>query len=193
MQFNVIKYDRENVTPKWIEFICSAEYEEYLNKKMQLGYFNITFKKNRYVVQIAYSHIDRISNVMKITVNVVSRISEDSSYDAETFRVMSEYDDEIKREADEQAKADKKVLTELRKLTSRYKVARLKEYLVECENTFKYEIVDKQRVYGSKQDEEYWFKYVWITQHTGYAGDDYSGTIFVPITDTQVFKFQYAM
>lgn len=58
-------------------------------------------------------------------------------------------------------------------------------------------IEDKTKVFGTKQEEGYWFKYVYITQTVGYCEDDYTGTIFIPLNkkedNCKYLKFNYRM
>jgi hypothetical protein len=97
------------------------------------------------------------------------------------------------REAEEKNSADKnKVLNELKKVISVHKFDELQEFLKDDgKETFNYKIVDESKIFGSKQTEPYWFKHIFISQSVGYLGDDYSGTIFIPISKDKFFKFEY--
>ncbi len=55
-------------------------------------------------------------------------------------------------------------------------------------------VVLKNKVFGHKQDESgYLFKHIFITQDCGMTGDDFSGTIFIPLNKTEYLKFTYSM
>ena len=108
------------------------------------------------------------------------------------YKAMKDYDEMMKEIDQEIADNKNKIFNELKTILSKYKLKQLKEYLSEeLDNTFSYEIVSEDKIFGTKQEEPYWFKYIFIRQTVGYLGDDYSGTIFVPITKDKFFKFCY--
>jgi len=76
MEFKVKKYDRNSATPRWVEFICSAEHEQYISEKRRKGRIKISFKNNRYVAKVSYTQVDRRSNIMEITITLIKRIYE---------------------------------------------------------------------------------------------------------------------
>ena len=69
----------------------------------------------------------------------------------------------------------------------------IEDYLEYCEHTDSYDIKDELEKHLIKQEEEYEFKYAYIYQTVGMAGDDYSGTIYLPLPNKKYFKFEYWM
>ncbi len=41
------------------------------------------------------------------------------------------------------------------------------------------------------QDEPYWFKKAYVSQSCGYTGDDYSGTIWIPLPNGKYLKYWF--
>lgn len=44
---------------------------------------------------------------------------------------------------------------------------------------------------GIEQKESWWFKSVWVDQSSGIGGDDFSGTISIPITETKFLVYEF--
>ena len=89
---------------------------------------------------------------------------------------------------------NQKVLNELKSICSETMFKDIEDYLVDCENTDSYDIKDELADYLFKQEEEHYeFKCAYIHQTVGMAGDDYSGTIYIPIPNNKYFKFEYWM
>jgi hypothetical protein len=97
---------------------------------------------------------------------------------------MTAYEEEI-------TEKDNCYLDVVKKQLTKYKFKELINYLSDsCD--FKIEgIVRKNKVFGIKQTESVWFKYVYITQKCGCCEDDYYGTIFIPITNKHFLRFYY--
>lgn len=109
----------------------------------------------------------------------------------EDYEAFKAYEDVMREEDEKINKQKNNILSEVKKLLTYYKFKKLNEFLDEVGDTFNYDLVSQSEVFGSKQTEQYWFKYIFITQHTGYCGDDFSGTIFIPLGDNKFFKFNY--
>lgn len=109
----------------------------------------------------------------------------------EEFEAFQNYDKLIQQELADEIDQNNLYLSVIKNQLTKYKYNKLIEYLEET-GYFKIKgIKRKNKVYGKKQTEPYWFKYVYITQSCGCCGDDFSGTIFIPITDKHFLEFYY--
>ena len=113
--------------------------------------------------------------------------------DQKMFEAMKEYEEEMLRLDQEEAKKRNECLDQIKKLITEKQYEELIEFIQEDGYTHNFKLVNKKGVSGSKQEEEYWFKYIYITQSTGYAEDDFYGTIFIPIKRNLYLHFQYSM
>lgn len=107
----------------------------------------------------------------------------------EDKRRFQELQAESERIFKEQKENEKQVFKEIRKLVSAYKVRKLREYMSETA-FWDLQIVD---THGNvePQEEEYWFKKAYINQSCGYSGDDYSGTIWIPLPNGKYLQFMF--
>ena len=100
---------------------------------------------------------------------------------------------EAREEADkfekEQAENEKAAFKEIRKLVSAYKVRKLREYMSDTAY-WNLKIVDTHGAV-KPQDEPYWFKQAYVFQYCGYSGDDYSGTIWIPLPNGKYLEFSF--
>ncbi len=116
--------------------------------------------------------------------------------DKELFRVLDEYNDLCTQEAEKQEQQNKDALHDLRKFVSVYKAKQVAEYFFGEDGDgidwFLEGLVGKTEIFGGKQEEGYWFKYVYLHQITGPLGDDFTGTIFIPIIDGLFLKATYS-
>jgi len=68
------------------------------------------------------------------------------------------------------------------------------EYIEECSYTFAFSIVGKPT--GDMVDtKEYVFNHVYVDQYRngGYTGDDFAGSVCIPLPDSLFLSFHYAM
>ncbi len=99
-------------------------------------------------------------------------------------------------EEDRRCKHNESVLEELKSFCNKRYLEDIEDYLENCENTDCYSIEKDlpENFKKYKQEEyEYKFKYAYINQKEGMAGDDYSGTIYIPLPNKKYFKFEYWM
>lgn len=100
---------------------------------------------------------------------------------------------EIRKEGEklkkEKAENEKAAFKEIRKLVSAYKVRKLIEYMGETDY-WNLKIVDTHGAVKS-QDEPFWFKQAYVSQSCGYSGDDYSGTIWIPLPNGKYLEYSF--
>ena len=99
--------------------------------------------------------------------------------------------EEAMREAERaQQKNEKAVFKEIRKLVSAYKVRKLREYMSDS-HYWNLKIV---YFHGAvkPQDEPYWFKKAYVSQSCGYIGDDYYGTIWIPLPNGNYLEYSFS-
>lgn len=89
----------------------------------------------------------------------------------------------------EHAEKEKAAFKEIRKLVSAYKVRKLREYMSETAY-WNLKIVDTPGA-DKPQDEPYWFKQAYVSQSCGYSGDDYSGTIWIPLPNGKYLEYLF--
>lgn len=86
----------------------------------------------------------------------------------------------------------KPIMKNVLRIVGRKKIEDIFKYLeedIDCEPIC---IVSKDKIKGKKQtEEEYWFKYVYITQWTQSCCDDYHGVIFIPLNKDDFLKVVY--
>ncbi len=97
-----------------------------------------------------------------------------------------------KEENDRIAKQEKPIRDELKKTLTKYKYDGLMDFIGDCGSVELKGIIGKEKVSGDKQDEGYWFKYIFIRQSVGYICDDYNGTIFIPLGNKKYLWFKYS-
>lgn len=103
---------------------------------------------------------------------------------ADTAMMEHERAEEAKRQS---------VLAEVRGIVSAEVYAAIQEELADSGFTFDYQIAGTP--IGQEQDEEApWGKhFVNQTTNGGYSGDDYEGTVSIPLVDGRFFQFGYSM
>lgn len=103
------------------------------------------------------------------------------------------YHDMMDKEQKEYAVFFDRVMAPLKRRLTEQQYSELMEFMKEdCCHTVK-GIVRKHKVFGEEQEEGYWFKKIYLTQHTGYVCDSYHGTIFVPIDDVHYLHLEFSM
>lgn len=108
------------------------------------------------------------------------------------LRIMAEHNhamNEYYRKEGEQRTA---VLNEVRTLVTGEVFAEIESAIRDSEQTFFFQIVDKAE--GDPQDDGYSFQvYINQTVHGGHTGDEYAGTVCIPLPNGRFLKFEYAM
>ncbi|MHD0644204.1 hypothetical protein ACYPKM_01040 [Pseudomonas aeruginosa] len=108
------------------------------------------------------------------------------------LRIMAEHNhamNEYYRKEGEQRTA---VLNEVRALVTPEVFAEIEEAITDSEQTTRFEIVDQ--AVGEPQDDGYSFQvYINQTLHGGHTGDDFAGTVCIPLPDGRFLKFEYSM
>jgi hypothetical protein len=99
----------------------------------------------------------------------------------ETSKILEEYEKEIWNDLKKQGIRQKRYLKAIKKTITQYKYSQLINFLSDCGDWFIKGIVRKHKVKGKLQQEEIWFKHVFIRQWSGVCEDDYSGRIFIPL------------
>jgi len=89
----------------------------------------------------------------------------------------------------EHAEKEKAAFKEIRKLVSAYKVRKLREYMSET-TYWNLKIVDTHGAV-KPQDEPFWFKQAYVSQSCGYTGDDYSGTVWIPLPNGKYLEYLF--
>lgn len=67
--------------------------------------------------------------------------------------------------------------------------AQVEDEIRSAENTYDYEIVDEPA--GHPQDNGFALGDVYVDQSCGMCGDDYSGTVALPLPDGRYFQFSF--
>jgi len=111
--------------------------------------------------------------------------------EAEEHEVFDNYNRLLMDLEHEKADENDCYLSVIKKHLTKYRYNKLLEYLEESGGCSIEGIVRKRKVFGEYQTEPYWFKGVYVDQSCGYTGDDFSGYIFVPITDKHFLKFYF--
>ena len=106
--------------------------------------------------------------------------------------MMKDYEgDTIEQEGEIRGHIDS-ILNIVKKRLPNYKFKKILEYTGDCSYTYNYAIVNKSKITGEKQKENYWFKYVYIKQWTEEAHSNYHGIIYIPIGRRDFLKFEYS-
>jgi len=111
---------------------------------------------------------------------------EDTEYGLDTYQEMREADERIFKQ---QKENEKTIFAEIRKLVSAYKLRKLREYMGEVDY-WDLKIVDDPGAV-EPQKEEYWFKKAYVSQSCGYSGDDYWGTIWIPLPNGKYLEYLF--
>jgi hypothetical protein len=87
----------------------------------------------------------------------------------------------------------KQVLAQVKELCSRRAFKDIEKEIRDCSYTHDYQIADVPL--GTEQnDVASWGKhFVNQTTNGGYSGDDYAGTVSIPLKDGRYFQFSYSM
>jgi len=114
-----------------------------------------------------------------------------------TFGITDEEYTEIMRAADEamtqhfldQQARNAPVLELVKELVGDEVFAQVKSEIESAENTYDYEIVDEPA--GCPQDNGFALGDVYVDQSCGMSGDDFSGTVALPLPDGRYFQFGF--
>ena len=139
-------------------------------------------------------HVSLEDNVLPLVENERICHSKCLKIQEEHSLAMKEYYEQEKQDEIKRQEKNTFILNEIKGLVSDSYYKDISDYLVECENTDEYELCLSDVVFGEFQKElDYSFSYVNISQTVGICGDDFSGTIFIPIVENKYFKFNYWM
>lgn len=114
--------------------------------------------------------------------------------EAEYMDIMHRAEEEMRAHHIEQTRIKDEALAYVATIVGERKLQHIKDYIVECESTFDFEIVDTHG--GHRQDETgYAFRYIYLDQYSngGMSGDDYAGYVWIPLPKGKFLKFHYAM
>lgn len=125
---------------------------------------------------------DEIENCPESIIEEPKNTEEDKAM----FQTMREADEKLEKDKTENEKV---AFKEIRKLVSAYKVRKLREYMSDTHNE-DLQIVDTHGAV-KPQDEPFWFKQAYVSQSCGYSGDDYSGTIWIPLSNGKYLKYWF--
>jgi len=90
---------------------------------------------------------------------------------------------------------DQLILEQVKKLVSSNALSEIECIIEESENTYDYSIEKEYKGELEKQDQDDEIKYYYVDQTTngGYSGDDFAGTISIPLPNGLFFQFHYSM
>lgn len=106
--------------------------------------------------------------------------------------IMAGYDAAIARELDELQAANQSVLDVVQGMVTPEAFQQIKDTLSDSGYTHSYVIADTPL--GEPQDDDYVLGTVYVDQTTcgGLSGDEYAGTMSMPLTTGRYFQFCYA-
>lgn len=106
--------------------------------------------------------------------------------------IMAGHDAAVAHELGELDAANQAVLDQVQALVTPEAFQQIKDTLTDCGYTHSYLIAD--RPLGEPQDDEYLLGDVYVDQTTngGHTGDDYAGTMSMPLSAGRYFQFCYA-
>lgn len=110
------------------------------------------------------------------------------------MKPRDKYEKIMQDELNKQGDADKAVLEIVKARVTPRMFADIELVLEESEYTFNYLITDKPK--GKYQTEDlYTMNGYWVNQTTdgGYTGDEFAGTVSIPIGNEKYFQFNYSM
>lgn len=96
------------------------------------------------------------------------------------------------RETQQRREQDRAILTQVQALVSKEAFHQIQESLSTSGHTHSYQIVDQP--VGKPQDDGFVLGKVFVNQtfHGGPCGDDYAGTMSMPLRGGKYFQFNYA-
>lgn len=109
----------------------------------------------------------------------------------EESEAMAGYEEEMKREIDEQSKKDNMVMESVKKIVSEEIFKYILEELEESGGGYNFEIVEKPL--GENQDCEKYEFWVNQTENGGYTGDCFSGSCYFKISENKYLEYDYSM
>lgn len=100
---------------------------------------------------------------------------------------------EVRTEEEAQIEKDKSVMIQVESMVSSKEFEEIKNELADSDLVYDFSIVDKPNgdIQEAQHEFEHGFKYV--DQSCGYSCDDYYGTVCIPVSKTQFFRFNYSM
>lgn len=111
--------------------------------------------------------------------------------DDDCYKAMEEYEKFLCEENEKIDKNNSCILKEVENNLTPYKFKKLISYLEEVDSFILKGLVCENEVFGTKDNVDYWFKYIFIRQSSGYIGDDYKGYLFIPVFKDKFLKVYY--
>ena len=106
--------------------------------------------------------------------------------------IMADHDAAIARELDQVHAENSAVLDQVQAMVSPEAFQQIKDTLADSGFTHSYQIADSP--VGMPQDDDFVLGTVYVNQTTngGFSGDDYAGTMSMPLQPGRYFQFCYA-
>ena len=109
--------------------------------------------------------------------------------DEEYFKIMQEADKAMTQHHLDQQAQNVPVLAAVQAMVSPEIFKQVEDEIVAAENTYDYEIVSQPA--GHAQDNGFALGDVYVDQSCGICGDDFSGTVALPLPDGRYFQFSF--
>lgn len=109
--------------------------------------------------------------------------------DEEYFEIMRAADEAMTQHLLAQQARNGPVLELVKTLVGDEVFAQVEAEIEAAENTYDYEIVDEPA--GAPQDNGFALGDVYVDQSCGMSGDDFSGTVALPLPDGRYFQFAF--
>ena len=101
--------------------------------------------------------------------------------------------DESRASEEAQIAKDKQVMTQVESMVSEKDLKGIKDELADSGYVYDFSIVDEPNgdIEDGQDEFEHGFRYV--DQSSGCSGDDFYGTVCIPVSKTQFLRFNYSM
>lgn len=112
----------------------------------------------------------------------------------EEIKISNEFSEYMKKQHEEEIKKNNVIFNDIKEKLGDDYLEDVKECLRESYNWYNLKIVDKPT--GQSQDDGYKsFNHIYVNQTTngGYTGDEFAGTIYIPIYDGKYLESEYSM
>ena len=108
----------------------------------------------------------------------------------EYVEIMRKADEAMTQYYQDQAAKNRPVLESVKAMVSPEVFAQVEAEIESAESTYDYEIVAEPS--GYPQDNDFALGDVYIDQSCGISGDDFSGTVALPLPDGRYFQFAFS-
>jgi hypothetical protein len=109
--------------------------------------------------------------------------------DEEYMKIMEDADNAMTQWCLDQQAKNEPLLAMVKELVGLEVFAQVEDEIVSAENTYDYEIVNEPA--GHPQDNGFALGDVYVDQSCGMSGDDFSGTVALPLPDGRYFQFSF--